>query len=160
VLREAASRPATEVTIDVLRSYTPQLLSVLRIMSGLPLWQHGTGKYLSMPIGPMNNASPMTMRGAAGVLELIGGPLLILGLFTRPTAFILSGLTAVACFYAHAPDGFFPILNGGALAALDCFLFLFLAAAHGAWTACCAAAKMEAGSHLPFRRAWALKCRH
>ena len=66
----------------------------------------------------MNNASPLTMGGAAGILELIGGVLLIVGLFTRPAAFILSGMCAVAYFYAHAPHGFFPILNGGEPAVL------------------------------------------
>ena len=97
--------------------------------------QHGTTKYLNFPVGPMNNASPMTLGGAAGILELVGGALLVVGLFTRPVAFILSGLTAVGYFYAHATRGFFPILNGGELAALYCFVFLYLAAAGGgAWS--------------------------
>jgi putative oxidoreductase len=100
-------------------------------MSGLLILQHGTAKYLSFPAGRMNDASPLTMGGAAGVLELIGGVLLVVGLFTRPTAFILSGMTAVAYFYAHAPRGFFPLLNGGELAVLYCFAFLYLAAAGG-----------------------------
>ena len=121
--------------MDFLRPYTAQLLSVLRIMSGLLLLQHGTTKYLNFPVGPMNNASPMTMSGVAGLFELVGGPLLVLGLFTRPVAFILSGMTAVAYFYAHAPRGFFPLLNTGELAALYCFVFLYLAAAGGgAWS--------------------------
>jgi putative oxidoreductase len=121
--------------MDFLKPYTSQLLSVLRIMSGLLLLQHGTGKYLAIPVGPMNNATPMTMSGAAGVLELIGGVLIILGLFTRPVAFILSGMCAVAYFWAHSPRGFFPILNGGELAALYSFVFLYLAAAGGgAWS--------------------------
>jgi putative oxidoreductase len=121
--------------MDFLKPYTSQLLSVFRIMSGLLLLQHGTTKYLSIPVSKMNNASPMTMGGAAGVLELIGGVMLIFGLFTRPVAFILSGMTAVAYFYAHAPQGFYPILNGGELAALYCFGFLYLAAADGgAWS--------------------------
>jgi putative oxidoreductase len=121
--------------MDFLKPYTSQLLSVLRIMSGLLLLQHGTGKYLAIPVGPMNNASPVTMSGAAGVLELIGGVLIILGLFTRPVAFILSGMCAVAYFWAHSPRGFFPILNGGELAALYSFVFLYLAAAGGgAWS--------------------------
>ena len=99
------------------------------------LLQHGTAKYLNIPIGPMNNASPLTMSGAAGVLELIGGVMLIIGLFTRPVAFVLSGMTAVAYFYAHAPRGLYPILNGGELAVLYCFVFLYLAAAGGgAWS--------------------------
>ena len=121
--------------MDFLRPYTPQLLTVLRVMSGLLLLQHGTTKYLNFPVGPYNNASPMTMGGAAGALELIGGALLIIGLFTRPVAFILSGTLAIAYFYAHAPRGFFPLLNGGELAALYCFVFLYISAAGGgAWS--------------------------
>jgi putative oxidoreductase len=114
-----------------LQPFTPQLLSVLRIMSGLLLLQHGTIKYLNIPVGPMNNASPMTMSGAAGIIELVTGVLLVVGLFTRPAAFIASGMCAVAYFYAHAGRGFFPILNGGELAVLYTFTFLYLAAAGG-----------------------------
>jgi putative oxidoreductase len=122
--------------MDFLRPYTSQLLSVLRIMTGLLLLQHGTGKYFGFPLVPNYPASPVTMSGAAGVLELIGGVLIIIGLFTRPVAFILSGMCAVAYFYAHAPRGFFPILNGGELAALYSFVFLYLAAAGGGvWSA-------------------------
>jgi putative oxidoreductase len=121
--------------MSLLRPYSSQLLSVLRIMAGLLLLQHGTTKYLNFPVGPMNNASPMTMSGVAGLIELIGGALIVVGLFTRPAAFIISGMTAVAYFYAHAPAGFFPILNRGELAALYCFVFLYLAAAGGgAWS--------------------------
>jgi putative oxidoreductase len=115
-----------------LRPYSGVLLSVLRVMSGLLLLQHGTVKYLNFPIHErMNNASPMTMGGAAGILELVGGILLIIGLFTRPVAFILSGMTAVAYFYAHAPQNFIPLLNGGELAILYSFVFLYLSAAGG-----------------------------
>jgi putative oxidoreductase len=123
--------------MDFLRPYSSQLLSVLRIMSGLLLLQHGTAKYLNFPVfARMNNASPMTMGGAAGILELIGGVLLIIGLFTRPVAFILSGMCAIAYFYVHAGQGFFPLLNNGELAALYAFVFLYLAAAGGgAWSA-------------------------
>src|SRR5258705_13877053 len=108
--------------MSFLSPYSSVLLSLLRFMTGLLLLQHGAGKYLNFPVGPMNNASPMTMGGFAGILELVGGILLILGLFTRPTAFILSGMTAVAYFYAHAPQGPYPILNGGELAVLYCFV--------------------------------------
>lgn len=105
-------------------------------MSGLLLLQHGTTKYLSIPAGPMNNASPLSMSGAAGLIELIGGVLLVIGLFTRPVAFVVSGMCAVAYFYAHAPRGFFPLLNGGELAVLYSFVFLYLAAAGaGPWSA-------------------------
>ncbi len=117
--------------MTVLDRFRPELLSVLRIMAGLLVLQHGTAKYLNIPAGPMNNASPTTMSGAAGVIELVFGVLVVIGLFTRPAAFILSGMTAVAYFYAHAPRGFFPILNGGELAALYAFVFLYLAAAGG-----------------------------
>jgi putative oxidoreductase len=116
-------------SMTALAAYRPVLLSVLRIMTGLLLLQHGTTKYLSIPVGPMNGASPMTLSGAAGILELIGGILLILGLFTRPVAFILSGMTAVAYFIAHAPQGFYPILNGGELAVLYSFVLLYIASA-------------------------------
>ena len=114
-----------------LKPYNAQLLSLLRIMSGLLFLQHGTTKYLSLPVTKMSGASPLTMGGAAGLIELVGGALLVIGLFTRPVAFILSGTMAVAYFYAHFPQGFFPILNGGELTALYCFVFLFLAAAGG-----------------------------
>jgi putative oxidoreductase len=117
--------------MDFLKPYTQQLLSVLRIMSGLLVLQHGTAKYLNFPVGPMNNASPMTMNGAGGLFELVCGALVVVGLFTRPAAFLLSGMTAVAYFHTHAPAGFFPILNRGELAALYCFVFLYLAAAGG-----------------------------
>ena len=117
--------------MDFLRPYTAQLLSILRIMSGLLLLQHGTTKFLNIPLGPMNNASPLSMSGAAGLIELVFGVLLVIGLFTRFSAFIASGMTAVAYFYSHAGRGFFPILNGGELAVLYSFVFLYLAAAGG-----------------------------
>jgi putative oxidoreductase len=120
-----------ERLMDFLRPYTSQLLAVLRIVAGLLLLQHGTAKYLNFPLGRGNNASPFTMSGFAGVLELVGGVLLVIGLFTRPVAFILSDTLAVAYFYAHAPQDFFPIRNGGELAALYSFVFLYLAAAGG-----------------------------
>jgi putative oxidoreductase len=114
-----------------LTPYSSLLLSVLRIMTGLLLLQHGTTKFLSIPVSQMNDASPLTLDGFAGVLELVGGVLLVLGLFTRPVAFILSGMLAIAYFYAHAPQGFYPLLNGGELAVLYCFVTLYLAAAGG-----------------------------
>src|SRR5215510_13199629 len=125
------------MNLDALATaWAPRLLSILRFMSGLLLLQHGTAKYLKFPlVERMANASPTSMSGIAGILELVGGVLLILGLFTRPTAFILSGMCAVAYFMAHAPRGFFPILNGGELAVLYCFVFLYLAAADpGPWS--------------------------
>jgi putative oxidoreductase len=121
--------------MDFLKPYTSQLLSVLRFMSGLLVLQHGMTKYFNFPVGPMNNASIQSMSGAAGLFELVCGALLVIGLLTRPAAFLLSGMTAVAYFYAHAPRGFYPILNAGELAALYCFVFLYLAAAGaGPWS--------------------------
>jgi putative oxidoreductase len=117
-------------------TWSPRLLSILRIMAGLLLLQHGTAKLLKFPVvQSMANVNLTSLPGIAGILELVGGVLLILGLFTRPTAFVLSGLTAVAYFIAHAPRGFFPILNGGELAVLYSFAFLYLAAAGpGPWS--------------------------
>jgi putative oxidoreductase len=117
-------------------TWSPRLLSILRIMAGLLLLQHGTAKLLKFPVvQSMANVNLTSLPGIAGFLELVGGVLLILGLFTRPTAFILSGMTAVAYFIAHSPRGFFPILNGGELAVLYCFAFLYLAAAGpGPWS--------------------------
>jgi putative oxidoreductase len=121
--------------MDLLKPYTAQLLSVLRIMSGLLFLQHGTTKYLSIPVTKISAVAPLSVSGAAGLIELVGGILIVIGLFTRPVAFILSGTMAVAYFYAHFPQGFFPILNGGELSALYCFVFLFVAAAGGgAWS--------------------------
>jgi putative oxidoreductase len=117
-------------------AWAPRLLSVLRIMSGLLLLQHGTAKLLKFPlVPPLANVPLASPPGIAGIMELVGGLLLIAGLFTRPTAFLLSGMTAVAYFMAHAGRGFFPILNGGELAVLYCFVFFYLAAAGaGPWS--------------------------
>lgn len=115
----------------------PHLLSALRFMSGLLLLQHGTAKLLKFPVVPsMANLQITSMPGIAGIIELVCGILLVIGLFTRPAAFLASGLTAVAYFMAHASRNFFPILNGGELAVLYCFVFLYLAAAGGGpWSA-------------------------
>lgn len=118
-----------------LTPYRPQILSLLRIMSGLLLLQHGTTKVLGFPASQMTGVSITSLGGIAGVIELIFGALLVIGLFSRLSAFILSGLTAVAYFLAHMPQGFFPLLNGGELAALYSFVFLYLAAAGpGPWS--------------------------
>ena len=114
-----------------LNPFREQLLSVLRIMSGLLFLQHGTTKYLSLPATKMSGASPLTLSGAAGMIELVAGVLIVIGLFTRPAAFVASGTMAAAYFLAHFPRGFFPLQNGGELAALYCFVFLFLAATGG-----------------------------
>jgi putative oxidoreductase len=111
-----------------------QFLSVLRIVSGLLFMEHGTGKYLGFPHLP-SVPPPMSMGGIGGILELVGGALIAIGFLTRPVAFLLSGEMAIAYFYAHAPRGFFPILNGGEAAILYCFLFLYLFfAGPGPWS--------------------------
>jgi putative oxidoreductase len=109
-------------------------LSVLRIMTGLLFLEHGTSKFLGFPhVDRVPDA--MSMSGVGGMLELVGGALMALGLFTRPVAFLLSGEMAVAYFYAHAPRGFFPLLNGGDAAVLYCFVFLYLFfAGPGPWS--------------------------
>lgn len=106
-----------------------RLLSILRIMAALLLLQHGMAKLVGFPA--MQTPPPMTPGWYAGFFELIGGVLLLIGLFTRPVAFILSGFTAVAYFMVHSQRGFFPILNGGELAVLYCFVFFFIAFAGG-----------------------------
>lgn len=109
-------------------SWSPRLLSVLRIMAALAFMEHGVSKFFGIPPFPMP-LNPLLYT--AGTLELVGGGLLVLGLFTRPVAFILSGMSAVAYFMAHAPKGFFPAENMGEPALLYCFIFLYLAAAGG-----------------------------
>lgn len=111
-------------------AYAPKLLSILRIISGLIFMEHGTGKYLGFPALP-SVPPTFTLPWWNGVLELVGGALLALGLFTRPVAFLLAGDMAVAYFYAHLPRGFFPVLNGGDAAILYCFVFLYLVFAGG-----------------------------
>jgi putative oxidoreductase len=107
-------------------------LLLLRVMAGLMFMQHGAQKLFGQLGGwrgePGNTAPLMSQAGLAGVLEVFGGLLIVLGLFTRPVAFLLSGMMAVAYFQAHAPESFWPILNGGELAALYCFIFLFFSA--------------------------------
>jgi putative oxidoreductase len=112
------------------------ILSVLRVFTGLELLQHGTGKILGFPAVPsFAHVQIGSLSGIGGLIELIGGILFTIGLFTRPVAFILSGFTAVAYFMAHASKGFYPVLNGGELAALYCFVFLFFAfAGAGPWS--------------------------
>ena len=116
--------------------YSLSLLSILRIFTGLSLLQHGTAKILGFPTVPMfANVSIGSLMGVGGLIELVGGVLLTIGLFTRPVAFILSGFTAVAYFMAHAGKGFYPILNGGELAAVYSFVLLyFVFAGAGPWS--------------------------
>lgn len=109
-------------------SLTPTLLSVLRIATGLALLEHGTGKLLGFPGGlPFLDQMPPGLLLFTGFVESIGGALIVVGLFTRPVAFVLSGFMAAACFMAHFPHSFFPAINGGEAALLYCFAFLFIA---------------------------------
>ena len=111
-----------------------QFLSVLRIMTGLLFLEHGTAKYLGFP-HLEKVPDPISMSGVSGMFELVGGALIVLGLFTRPVAFLLSGNMAVAYFYAHAPRAFFPMLNAGEAAILYSFVFLYIFfAGPGPWS--------------------------
>lgn len=110
---------------DKLSRYQPQALAVLRIMTALLFIEHGTQKLFGFPASTMEGPLP-TMLLVAALLEVIGGALILVGLFTRPVAFVLSGQMAVAYFMAHSPKSFFPALNGGDGAVLFCFIFLYL----------------------------------
>ncbi|TPW30594.1 DoxX family protein [Martelella alba] len=102
----------------------PYFLALLRVVSGLLFLEHGTQKILHFPVSDFHPPI-FSLLGVAGLMEIVGGVLIILGLFTRPAAFILSGQMAFAYFMMHAPNSFFPALNGGDAAILFCFLFLF-----------------------------------
>jgi len=119
-------------------TWTPRVQSLLRIVAGYLYLTHGTAKLFAVPHVPMfDNLQVMSLIGFAGMLELVGGTLILIGLFTRPVAFLLSGEMACAYFMAHASHGsvLVPMLNQGELAVLYCFLFLFFAAAGGgAWS--------------------------
>lgn len=103
-------------------AYQPQLLSVLRIVAGLLFLCHGTAKVLGFPAVEGVPPPGMSLAGLSGPLELVFGALLVLGLFTRPVAFLASGFSAVGYWMIHAPNGPFPILNGGETIALYCFV--------------------------------------
>lgn len=118
----------------ILGKFNPQLYALLRIVSGLLFAMHGSQKLLGFPGGnpPVEMASLM---GFAGIVELVGGLLIAIGLFTSIAALIAAGQMAVAYFMAHAPKGAFPIQNQGELAVLFCFVFLYFAAqGSGIWS--------------------------
>lgn len=114
--------------------WAPRVLSILRIVAALIFFEHGSQKLLGFP--PTERVvEVMSLGWIAGVLELIGGALLVVGLFTRPVAFVLSGLMACAYWIAHAPQNVFPVLNAGDAAILFCFIFLYLVfAGPGPWS--------------------------
>ena len=119
-------------------SWAPYLLSIVRIIAAFLFVQFGTAKLFALPaaVMPGGGTAPLaSLPGIAGTLELVGGALLLVGLFTRPVAFLLSGEMAVAYFLGHAPNGFWPVLNQGSPAILFCFLWLYISAAGpGRWS--------------------------
>jgi putative oxidoreductase len=112
-----------------LSAYRPQALAALRIMTALLFIEHGTQKFFNFPAAEQPFGDLLNLIGLAGVLEIAGGALILIGLFTRPVAFVLCGFMAFAYFMAHAPQNFFPVNNRGDAAVLFCFVFLYLTAA-------------------------------
>ena len=121
---------------EALAAWRPQVLSVLRIITGLLIIQHGMGKIIGFPaFAAYAKVQPLSLVGVAGFIELICGALLIIGLCTRPVAFVLAGEMAFAYFIGHFPKGFHPLINGGTLAILYCFTCLYLSTAGaGPWS--------------------------
>jgi putative oxidoreductase len=134
--RQSTKRDEDMAEINTaLTTWAPRVRSILRIMTGLLLLQHGTQKYFNFPPSDYFAGGLDTLMSVAGGIELIGGVLIIIGLLTRPVAFICSGFSAAAYFMGHAPSGFFPVNNGGDLAILFCFVFLyFVFAGPGSWS--------------------------
>jgi putative oxidoreductase len=126
----------TETMAATMAAWAPRALSVLRIITGLMVIEHGMGKLLGWPVVPAYAGIKLfSLLGTAGIIELVGGALLILGLFTQPIAFVVSGEMAVAYFMVHAPRSFFPLINGGSLAITYCFACLYLSTAGaGPWS--------------------------
>ena len=122
--------------LDSLSRYTPYALAALRIVTALIFIEHGTQKLIGFPAPPASGLpAVMSLSWIGGVLEAVGGLFILLGLFTRPVAFILSGEMAVAYWMFHAPRNLYPVLNGGDAAILYCFVFLlFVFTGPGAWS--------------------------
>jgi putative oxidoreductase len=117
---------------QALSRWQPPLLSLFRFMTGLLLFQYGVAKLFKFPAVPMfAQVTPLSLFGVAGMIELVFGGMLMLGILTRPVAFILAGEMACAYFIEHFPRNFYPLLNGGTLAIALCFACLYLAAAGG-----------------------------
>ena len=113
-------------------SWAPTLLSLLRMVAAFGFLTHGTQKLFGVPsVDPRPAVELLSRAGLAGTIEVCGGALLLVGLFTRPVAFLCAGQMAAAYFLAHAPRNFWPVINGGELAAAYCFVFLYLASAGG-----------------------------
>lgn len=122
--------------VSLYTTWAPRLLSVFRIVVALLLLCHALVKLFGFPAGAPPGIVPLaSLLGLAAIIELVGGAAILLGVLTRPIAFLLSGQMAVAYFMVHAPQGFFPAANGGEVAVLDCFAFLYLSlAGPGAWS--------------------------
>lgn len=136
---------------DALQDWAPQLRSVLRIVAALLFIQHGSAKLFHMPHqAAFDHLHLASLMGVQGILEFFGGLLLLVGLFSRPIAFLLSGDMAVAFFMSHFPRGWLPILNGGDLAVLFCFTFLYLwVAGPGPWSIDASMRSARAASRPP-----------
>ena len=118
--------------MSILSKWSEEILSALRIVAAFMFIQHGTQKLFGFPVEARGAYELMTLSpGLAGLLEVILGPLLLVGIFTRQIAFVLSGFMAFAYFMAHAPRGFWTLANGGDAAVLYCFVFLYIAAVGG-----------------------------
>src|SRR4051812_16536613 len=122
----ASSRASAIPAADSLQRLSPYALTALRVIAALLFLEHGLSRLFGFP-SPLPTPSMFTLMWFAGAIELLGGALLLAGLFTRPMALLMSGEMAFAYFIGHAPRGFFPILNGGDAAILYCFVFLYFA---------------------------------
>jgi len=134
VERSSARPSAARHSLQNIAPYAPYVLSILRIVAALLFFEHGTSRLFGFP-SPLPTPEFLSLYWFAGAIEFAGGALVALGLFTRPAAFIMSGLMAFAYFLSHAPASFFPILNRGDGAILYCFVFFYIAfAGAGPWS--------------------------